>query len=393
MRNAFEHCSLISRQGGIVRLFSFALLLALGPFAIGAQADPGCNRAREMVAQVRTATSTPAEHRGRLTLLETARDLCPSLGEAWHLSSCSEAVLGNSARAEIYRKRAVLSGWPETNCAAQDSSLALGSADDLGPVRRKFALVVGIGRFLDPAIESLRYTAKDARDFADFLVQEANFSGDSVKLLTDEQATRSGILRELNQLMLRSRADDLVVLYMSSHGSPYQESQGLGGVGYFVTHDTLLKDLWDKGLEFRDLAEKVSQIPARRVVTFLDSCFSGQAALAPGAKQLVLEGSGLDVRTAESFLSGEGTYVVTSSAANQVSWESDELENSYFTYYLMESLRGTEPPTLATAFSRLADRVQQAVATDKDAIQRPVLQPRDAPGDLKLGVIPQNNNP
>ncbi len=334
---------------------------------------------QDLAAQPRVS---PEDHRALLDQLGTARELCPTLGEIWRLSHCSALALGDAAKAELYRKRANLYGIHPLHCAGSDPP-----KPKVGPVRRKHALVVGIGTFLDSSIQPLRYTAKDAEDFARFLVEEARFSSGSVTLLTDAEATRKNILGALQQLILGSREDDLVVIYLSSHGSPYQESQGLRGVGYFVTYDTSLDNIWVDAVEYQDLAEKVALLPARRVVTFLDSCFSGQA-LSEGAKQLVVEGTGVDEGTARRFLSGEGTYVVTSSRADEISWESDELGNSYFTHFLIESLRGPEPPTLREAFAQLSDRVQRAVIRDKGVAQRPELQPRDAPGDLRLGVVP-----
>ncbi len=372
-----------TRTGSSVGLTALILVILLIVPSVATASTASCNRAREMVQDLASAPrKTAADHRALLDQLGTARELCPTLGEIWRLSHCSALVLGDVAKAELYRKRANLFGIHPLHCAGSEPP-----EPKVGPVRRKHALVVGIGTFSDSKIPPLQYTAKDARDFARFLVDEASFSPGSVTLLTDAEATRANILSALQRLILGSHEDDLVVIYLSSHGSPYQESRGLSGVGYFVTYDTGLENMWVDAVEYQDLAEKVALLPARRVVTFLDSCFSGQA-LSEGAKQLVAEGAGVDESTARRFLSGEGTYVVTSSRADEISWESDELGNSYFTHFLIESLRGAEPPTLGDAFARLSDRVQRAVVRDKGVAQRPELQPRDAPGDLRLGVVP-----
>ncbi len=364
------------------------LLLALG-CALGMVSQPlmavnaACNRARQMVEEVAAMPrQSDTDHRQILVRLGTARELCPSLGQLWLLSHCSALALGDGRKAESFKKRAAFSGVEQMICPGAEPP-----APVLGPVRRKFALVVGIGSFLDSAIPQLRFTAKDATDFANFLVQQAHFPAGSVTLLTDQDATRAKILSALQQLILVAAEDDLVVLYLSSHGSPYQKSQGLKGVGYLVTHDTFLDSIWVDAIEYQALAAKVALLQARRVVTFLDSCFSGQA-LARGAKQLVVEGAGIDQRTAERFLSGEGTYVVTSSRADERSWESEELGNSYFTHYLIDSLQGSVPPTLGEAFARLADRVNQAVVRDRGFTQRPEIQPSGGVADLRLGVVP-----
>src|ERR1700677_379736 len=48
------------------------------------------------------------------------------------------------------------------------------------PIADKWALVIGVSKFQDPTIPQLRFAAKDAQDFANFLVKEQNFAPDHV---------------------------------------------------------------------------------------------------------------------------------------------------------------------------------------------------------------------
>jgi hypothetical protein len=146
-----------------------------------------------------------------------------------------------------------------------------------GLVREKHALVIGMGRFRDPSLPQLRFAAKDARDFAAVLTRRGRFRPGNVTLLIDERATRTGILTELQALFLRAEPDDLVVIYVSTHGTPARAEQGLAGVGHFITYDSSLRTHWLDAIEYRDFAEKVSLIRARRKVVFLDTAFAGLA--------------------------------------------------------------------------------------------------------------------
>jgi uncharacterized caspase-like protein len=158
-----------------------------------------------------------------------------------------------------------------------------------------------------------------------------------------------------------------------------------------VTHDTALQNIWVDAIEYQNFAEKASLLRARRKVIFLDTCFSGQA-YRPGEKALVIGGMGVDERTARMFLSGEGTFVITSSKASQQSWEGDTIANSYFTYYLIEALkRSKEPPTVREIFDYLSHKVAEAVSRDKGADQHPQMHPATGPGDVRIGVIPQGS--
>lgn len=377
-----------------LRLFVAALGLAAAGLAApaAAQESAGCRQARLIVAEVaRLHGSDHPNHASLLNRLATARDLCPSFGEAWKYSACSARALGQEAKARVYTDRAVLNGVQDLGCGASGGTPAKTPLlANLGPIHDKYALVVGIGTFKDRNIPKLRYTAKDARDFRDFLVdpQGGRFDPDHVELLVDESATRERILKALQKLFVRAQEKDLVLIYVSSHGSPQQGELGLQGVGHIVTYDTSLEDLFIGALEFQDFSEKVALIKARRKVTFLDTCYSGQA-LRSGEKNLSVTSLGVSAETARLFTSSEGSYLITSSDSTERSWESDRLQNSFFTYYLLSALKqGKEPPTLKEAFADLSRKVSAGVLAEKEARQSPQLHPATGPADLRIGAPP-----
>ncbi len=380
----------VDRRGVPPRFLAALVLLAAAalPGPARAQESAGCRQARQIVAEVaRLAATGQPDHAALLNRLATARDLCPSLGEAWKYSACSAKALGQEAKARVYADRAVLNGVSDLDCGGAGGAAAPPLAN-LGPIRDKYALVVGIGTFADARIPKLRYTAKDARDFRDFLVdpQGGRFDPSHVRLLVDEKATREEILTELQWIFLRAREEDLLVVYISSHGSPREGELGLQGVGYIVTHDTNRDNMFVDALEFQNFSEKVSLIKARRKVTFLDTCYSGQA-LRPGEKNLSITALGVSADTARLFTSVEGSYLITSSDSNEQSWESDKLQNSFFTYYLLAALReGQEPRTLKDVFADLSRKVATGVLGEKNARQNPQLHPVQGPADLRIGA-------
>src|SRR5271170_7298794 len=60
------------------------------------------------------------------------------------------------------------------------------------PIADKWAVVIGCSRFADSRVPTLKYSAKDAQDFANFLTdpQGGRFKKDHVKVLTNEDATK-----------------------------------------------------------------------------------------------------------------------------------------------------------------------------------------------------------
>jgi hypothetical protein len=364
-----------------------------GPY-LAAQESSSCVRAKTIVAEVEKLYAAPQpDHQRILGKLDTARSLCPSLGLAWKYSYCSAQALGQTAKMRIYQDRAVLNGVDDLSCAAL--GVALEPPKPLGPVRQKFALLVGIGTFADERVSRLDFPAKDARDLRDFLVspQGGRFDRDNVFLLVDAEATRANILIAVQKIFALAEPDDLVVIYVSSHGSPHQEQAGLQGVGYIVTYDTNLDSIFVDALDFQDFSHSISLLRARRKVTFLDTCYSGQA-FKKGGKALALGAFGISSNTAKTFVSSEGSYLITSSSDSEQSWESSELENSFFTYYLIEALRSEgDPPTLKQVFDSLANKVSTAVSREKQARQTPQMHPKDGPADLRIGVAPTEVRP
>jgi Caspase domain len=364
-------------------------VLVAAAAAAGAE-SPQCAQARRLLADARRQFLAPEpDHEAIHWLLNTARNLCPSLGDAWALAHCNAVARNDEAEAKVYARQARFLGAALT-CPGASGAAARQAGPLPAFVRNKFALVIGIGSFQDPEIPSLRFAAKDARDFAALLTDPrfGHFSPDHVTLLTDSDATRAGILDALQDIFVKANEEDLVLLYVSSHGSPRREAGGLGGVGYLVTYDTSRAKLWLDAIDYEGFSRQVSLIRARRKVIFLDTCYSGLAAA--GAKALTVEAAGVNAETAGLFVSGEGTYVITSSQGDQRSFESETLHNSYFTHFLMRALRRTdEVPDLREVFTSLTRDVPAAVARDKHATQDPQMVPADGPGDLRIGVVPQ----
>ncbi|HWS72545.1 MAG TPA: caspase family protein [Thermoanaerobaculia bacterium] len=380
MIRAFRNCSIE---------IAAAMLVAFAVTTPASADSAGCNRARAIVQEAVTMySSANVDHRAVLNKLKTAQQLCPTLGESWKYAHCSALALGDTASARVYKDRAIFNGVADLTCGA-----ASGGVEEVAPlpsrVHEKYALIIGVGKFIDSGIPPLQYAAKDARDFRDVLLDPhyGNFSRKNVTLLTDEEATRDAILGALQDISQRAREDDLVVTYVSSHGLGRDAEGGLAGMGYIATHDMQRSKAYLNGLVYRAFIEQVGSLRARRKVVFLDTCYSGEASM-KGSKALAIEGGGIDAKTAALFLSGEGTYIITSSDKHEQSWESDSIRNGYFTHYLVEALKhATEPQTVREIYEYLSGHLPAAVEKEKHASQHPQIYPETDAGDVRIGVI------
>ena len=251
------------------------------------------------------------------------------------------------------------------------------------PIKDKWALVIGVSQFKDSAI-NLQYAAKDAADFASYLVKEGNFASDHVRLLTNRQATRAEILNQLggNWLPRVAGPDDLVMVYFSSHGSP--DSMDVGNVNYLVAYDTDKTNLYGTGISLQDFTNQIKKrVHSDRVVLLMDACHSGAAI---GAKGLLRE-QNVD---AAQVAQGSGQFVICSSGAAESSWESTRYKNGVFTHYLLEGLRQQgNQNKLGKVFEYMKEQVQREVQLDRNgATQTPALQSKWLGNDLIVGVKP-----
>lgn len=172
------------------------------------------------------------------------------------------------------------------------------------PVRDKWALSIGISNFAKPEL-NLKYAAKDAVDFSNFLVHDEKFAPDHVKVLTDKNATRKSILDALGKDWLGKQAhpDDLVVIYISSHGSMAKTEAG--GTNFLVAYDTEDDALLSTGIPMQWLTQIIKeQVHSNRIVLIMDVCHSGSVA------------NRMDTDSAEDRGGDSSSRVVTSIAGN-----------------------------------------------------------------------------
>jgi uncharacterized caspase-like protein/Tfp pilus assembly protein PilF len=252
-------------------------------------------------------------------------------------------------------------------------------------VKDKWALVVGISNFADSSI-NLKYSSKDARDFCTYLTKDASFKPDHIHLLLNEKATRENILSQLGDKWLPRVAgpDDLVVIFISTHGSPSRAD--VAGLNYLVAYNTDKNSLLATGIPIQDLANLVrDRVHCDRCVIIMDACHSGAAVEATGAKGLFR----VNNVSADEVFQGTGQLVICSSQPSQVSWESKRYNNGVFTHYLLEGLRKNGSTTkIAEACGYMKDKVQDEVLKDRGELQTPVMRSKWEGNDLIVAVPP-----
>jgi uncharacterized caspase-like protein len=347
-----------------------------------------------------------------LQLLKHAVSVCPELGDAWYYRSLVEKRLGHDSLADYAMGKArfnesealaqglnplVLSTPASRGFTPEGAVTPAPAAPPVrpGPVQQKWALVVGVGHFTDSQIPQLNYTTADADAFAAALKDPSigAFPADNVHVLTDDQATTKNIKEGLNWIARHAQPNDLVVIYVATHGTP-RTVDSAGGANYLITYDTevysggnLDEDaLYATAYPMVELADAVStRMKALRTAVFLDTCYSGGAAggSAPHPAQALANTAPSSAMLAH-MSEGTGRIVMAASEVNEESLESSQLHHGYFTYYLLQALKSGKGGTpLSQVYASVAQQVSQSVSA-QGMHQHPVLNRSSGDADFAL---------
>ncbi len=400
------------------RLNFLAALLAcvLGVSPRAAAESIRCGAGQDLVVQALeriTARSHDSEIVDALELLKHAVSTCPELGDAWYYRSLIEQRLGHAPlakyaldKAHFYGSDALDQGLnplilstPASRGFTLEAAAptAPAAAVEPGPVQQKWALVVGIGDFTDAQIPKLRFTTADADAFTAAL-KDPNigaFSTDNVHELTDKNATTKNIKEELNWIARHAQPNDLVVIYVATHGTP-RSVDSAGGANYLVTYDTEVYKagsfdedaMYATAYPMVELANAVAtRMKALRTAIFLDTCYSG-GSIASGAPAKKLANQGPSKEMLNHMTDGTGRIVMAASKVDQESHESDELHHGYFTYYLLQALKSGKGATpLSQIYDSVARQVSKSVSA-KGMHQDPVLSRSSNDADFELRSPP-----
>ena len=266
---------------------------------------------------------------------------------------------------------------------AKQKVLEAGTSKSVRPIRDKWAVVIGVDSFKDKRIPQLHFSAKDAADFAKFLVEKANFAPDHVLLLLNDDATHDNITAAICDDWLPKRVDenDLVLIYASSHGSPKELDRG--GENFLICHDTNEDKLFTSGINLSDLSPVIKRrTKCDRVVLILDACNSGAATTAS-------KGLYRAVNFDPDAIAGTGQIVISSSSAEQRSWESKRYQNGVFTRNLIDTLSDGKTDIISS-FGNLKDKVQSEVRFDRQAFQTPSMSSKWEGDPLIISAKPSS---
>lgn len=308
-----------------------------------------------------------------------------------------------------------------TNEKGVESLRSLGFAEYLKPASQDLYFIgFGVSSYKNQSL-NLAYPAKDVNDLAvRFRYMTKHFENVYTQTFLDEQVTLKNI-EKCKSLLAASKPDDLLILFVAGHGV---YSVGTDGTYYYLTHDTDLNDLESTAADFEIIENILQGIPPRKKLFLMDTCESGEIdddvrstyyALAEnlGIKARSTRGVSMSVKKGKEgkkkpgrnylyekdrfiyndLIRRSGAIVFSSSRGGEFSYESDEIENGYFTEEILNALSGNADVDSdgLVSISELKNFVSLEVAKKTGQKQNPTVDRDNIFQVLSLPVTPDYN--
>lgn len=206
-------------------------------------------------------------------------------------------------------------------------------------------LLVGVNKYQDQRLPTLRYSAVDCQGLAAALAdatQEFPHTEERVYHdLTSQLPTLSTVRASLRQITAKAQPQDTILFYFSGHGMLEAESQA----AFLCLADTQTDDLLNTGLGLQEILQQLGNSQAQTQLVWLDACHSGSLTFRGARSEIITPTLSNPTSQMVELLrqrakQSKGFYALLSCDTHQQSWEFPELGHGVFTYYLMRGLRG-----------------------------------------------------
>ena len=242
------------------------------------------------------------------------------------------------------------------------------------------ALIITVANYSDPRLSLGLSVTRDGDAVEKTLLDpdRCAYQVESVKRLTDGQATRRAILQQLESWRMLP-VDEPVFVYFSGHGylSSSTDETGLccydtytGGVGLLSASD--FRQVW-------------GELPAKRKLVVLDSCHAGGMPASKSTGGVFDDQEKHNGIRPSAFGADGGSVVMASSRSDQTSFILPEDSTSLFTKHFADGLHGAAGHD-ADGYVRVFDLfayVRARVAADRPQ-QTPVLSTHELTEDFRV---------
>lgn len=229
----------------------------------------------------------------------------------------------------------------ESNDAYPDNEIDIEQKLPRGKRSEKYDVAVIIGNKNYTSTSAVDYAIRDARAMKDYAQKVMGFDLANIIYAEDAGLTKfyeffgaPGDPTSKSKLRnyIKENVSSVFVYYVG-HGAPDIKS----GDAYFVPVDSDPMMIENSGYRVQTLYDKLAELPAKKIMIVLDSCFSGNS-----PKGLIFSKISALVPREKSptIPKTDKLTIITSTSAQQVSSWYDEKKHSLFTYFFLKGVKG-----------------------------------------------------
>jgi len=216
----------------------------------------------------------------------------------------------------------------------------------------KWAFMVGISDYSDPAVPYGPYAVESLKDMRNFLINDAKFKSDHVFFVSNKNATRKNIVEGVNKLINNHMAsDDLFIFYYAGHGGcvedPHDPMEKDGYEELIFPYDGAVNN-YSSIITDHQICKLFEDLKVKNSLFIFDTCSSG----------------GIDLNLSCPYL------IVRSCKEDEDANAYKDIGRMIFTYYFIEGLKNSTQ-NKESSFIRACDYAIPLVAKKTNNTQHP----------------------
>ena len=217
----------------------------------------------------------------------------------------------------------------------------------------RYALIIGNEDYksYQMGLESeinVDFAESDARSFKKYTEKTLGVPEENIILLINSRAVEMHQALDKMKIITKSlNGNAEIIFFYAGHGLPDEKTKE----PYLIPVDVSGTNL-QFAVKLKDVYDKLTEFPSKRVTVFLDACFSGGA-----RNQGLVSARGVKVKPKQQMLKGN-VIVFSASSGDQSSLPYKEKQHGIFTYFLLKKLQSTRANL---TYKELSDYISEQV--------------------------------
>ncbi|MEA1983925.1 MAG: caspase family protein [Campylobacterota bacterium] len=196
------------------------------------------------------------------------------------------------------------------------------------PTKWLFVVAIENYEYTDP----VPYSKNSAKQFSRVMQKRLGVSEKNSRVLINTNATSGKIRHNLKEMLHRVKSEDTIYFYYSGHGIPVPSQKN---APYLLAQDMSPEYVADdQRFKLQNIYKALSSSKAKKVIAFVDSCFSGGT-----DNQALIKGvAATRIKPKKVTFDKSKMLVISAGSGTEYSNKYDEKSNRLFSYYLMRGL-------------------------------------------------------